>query len=245
MARPKFVTMDDSKLKEFKGMLEDIAAEALPFAMRDTLNGAAFRTQKLARANIENEFTLRNKFTARRVLVDKIQSTRTFDMESGAAVGHTEEYMALQEFGGVLTPRGIEGYPVPTAVASDEPRGTRPRRKPRAGPRRLRRVKVMPTVKGKNRAQTNALTVRAAAKRRRRHVKLRTERGIGIYRLKNLGDPEDAQPELMYSLERRTRRIKPTPWLQPATDLIVPRMFGIYRKELLRQLRRRRIGARL
>lgn len=94
--------------------LAAISKNAVPQAVRATLNDMAFDARKAAIKKIEQIYVLRNKFTARQVAVNK---TRARDIASmKAETGHTQAYMAMQEKGGRI--RGRRKFkPIPTRNA--------------------------------------------------------------------------------------------------------------------------------
>ena len=57
------ITISLKAVKELEARLGEIKRFAVPFAIRNTMNVAAFAAQKEARANIERNMITRNKFT--------------------------------------------------------------------------------------------------------------------------------------------------------------------------------------
>jgi CRISPR/Cas system-associated protein Cas7 (RAMP superfamily) len=82
--------------------------------VRATLNDLAFDTRTKAQENIRDSFILRNKFTERRVVVEKARQFKISQME--ARTGHTHNYMKTQEQSGTI--HATKKYKtIPTRVA--------------------------------------------------------------------------------------------------------------------------------
>ena len=235
------ITFDDKKLRRFERDLKTFAAQAVPFANRATLNDAVFMARKVAQNELGQRMILRNKWTASSVRVQRATQKRVRDQH--AVVGAVDQYLEQQEFGATRRPEGKHGVPIPTRSASGEGRGSAPRSRPVRPPKTRRRIKLRRRVRGaRGRAQGNVVAVRQAAGSGRKFVALRTRRGVGIFKIE--GGRTKPRVEMIWDLSRQTVRTPANPWLKPSVDVVAGRMPGIYRKNLKKQLLRRRIFAR-
>lgn len=99
--------------RTMRGLLQ-IRKSAAPLSLRLTLNDVAYATAARAHGNIQKNFTLRNKWTQRGLVVEHAKQRNIADMK--AVVGHRAEYMLVQEDGGIV--RGKKTYkPIPTKQA--------------------------------------------------------------------------------------------------------------------------------
>lgn len=109
-------TVDEKSLKRTIKTLRKLRTSAVPLTVRNTLKSLAFKTQDQAIKNIKEKFTLRTKFTAhkKQVWVNMPTQRRLQDMR--AEVGHTQDYMRIQEEGGTI--KANKTYkPIPTKAA--------------------------------------------------------------------------------------------------------------------------------
>lgn len=238
------INVDAKEIRQMEKDLEVFAKQALPYATRHTLNQLAWRGRQYAQANIDREFIERNKWTRGSV---RVQQTKSLNMERQAsAVGSTEDYMARQEFGEVISAEGQHGHPIPTGAAAGQkgkvPRTRVPQRKNRMRNIRLGGKKVRP----KTEPQRLLLLVREAIESGRR-VFFWPGRDVpreGIYRVKggslrrHRGWPRGAKLELMYDLSHDVVTIRATPWLRPAANKAERDAFDLYAKALQFQMDR-------
>ena len=94
---PAELTPIDKHINQTIKILQRVRTSAIPQGARATLNSLAFDARKRAQQNIARKFIERNKFTQRRVIVQKATQRDISHMQS--EVGHTERYMAQQEYG--------------------------------------------------------------------------------------------------------------------------------------------------
>ena len=221
--------------------LKTFARRAFPFATKDYLDSAAFQTQDEARENIRQRMIQRNRYTVSTVQVEKAER-RQPPRRQESAVGSTERYMETQEFGGSRRSSGKHGVPIPTTVASGEGRGARPRRRLPTRANQLKRITLRKQRTIGTRGQRNVVAVRQAISSGRRYMFLDLQRAPGIYRVG--GSKSNPRVDLIHDMSRRTVRIPPTPWLRPATDKVMPRLPGIYKRAMKRQLVRHRLFKR-
>lgn len=232
------IRIDNKALKAFSAKLEIINHKAIPFAVRNTLNVAAFETQKEARAGIGKKMILRNKFTTRSILVNKVKGLRAGAMQS--SVGSTQSYMVDQEFGGTRRKNGKRGVPLATGYASGEGDISSPRKRLPRLANTLRRIRLTRrSNKGKTRRQRNLITVRQAAKSSNRFIFLNTGRSKGIYRV--LGGKRKPRIKMVFNLSHESVRIPRNPWLAPAVAKVTKKIANIHFRSLRFQLNRLRL----
>lgn len=224
------IKADTSQALALARKLEAVRKTAVPYATRQTLNDNAFLARRLAITTIENEFTIRNKWTARRVNVERAKSLVIRDQQ--AATGSPEAYLERQEYG------GLNRTPTPTPVAAGQPQGTRKRT------RVVTKRNRTPNLKARKVAQGVPLVgrVRDALNHKERVVLVREGEGArpGVYRLKGgtAKRPERAQLQLVQAHNKRPTRTKPTHWLRRSALEAAKSGYTHYAKALQFQLDR-------
>jgi len=228
MSRQDFDADMDEMLK-LALELDKVRTQAIPHATRNSLNESAFLGRFTWQGAIRTKLITRNRFTERRIGVNKARGTNLPTME--AVLGHTERYMRTQEDG------GIDRGAVPMPAASGE------KTKPRL--RLVRRANAMKAIslamrgrKGSKR-QRNAASIRIARKAGRKFVFLHTERTKGIFRMR--GGKRKVKFDMIWNLKTKSRFIKPTPTLEPTIQFINPKLPRLHIKSLKFQLRRLRL----
>lgn len=220
--------IDTSELKALEDDLKTVSKRAIPYAMRDALNGFAFAARREWSDGIKRTFTTRNKFTAGRALeVEKARSLRVDSMV--AVLGSKEQYLAKQEFGGVTS------GPIPGPTAAGQPSGSR-RTKPVRMGNRLKALAAAKSRGGKSRRQRNAMALSIARRRGQRHAILDRPNGEkGLFRLS--GGKRRIKTRLVWALGHGPTRVKPSPTLGPAVRRTEQQLESLHRKALLKQLR--------
>lgn len=237
---PGGVTMfkiDDRQIQELEKDLKAFAGRALPFATRKTLNDAAFATQKIARADVDRDFVLRNRFTVQSI---RVEQTRTLSMRRQAAiVGSTADYMADQEFGATETARGSEGVPIPTSYAAGLSENAQPRTRLPRKPNKIQNIKLRNRGNGSmTRKQRNLVSIQSAAEGKgSKFVFLDFGRKRGIFRV--IGGKRKPKIKMIYDLSERSVRIPATPWLRPSYNEAARMIPAFYADALRFQLKRR------
>ncbi|UGC98056.1 neck protein [Oceanospirillum phage vB_OsaM_PD0307] len=227
------ITVNAAQLRQLEGKLEDLNKKGLQFAELETVNRAAFEAQKDARRELGGRMVLRNAWSERSILVRK-GSLQT--MES--AVGSTQQYMETQELGGREQATGKHGVAIPTAVASGEGRGAKPRQKMVRRPNKVSNITLARNARSSNRKQRNAIAVKEAIETGRRYIFLELQRRKGLFRV--YGGKRKPRVEMIQDLTRKTVRIPRNPWLMPAANKQVAHLPRYYAAALDRQLARLR-----
>ena len=159
---------DDKEIRRFERDLDRFKHRAFPFATKQTLNQAAFATQRITRLGFKQDLTLRNKFTVQSVQVDQ---ARTLNVRRQAAtVGSIAGYMADQEFGAIKTKKGGVGTPIATPYAAGESMDARVRTRLPRKANTMRAIQLARRRKSTGRKQRNLIAVQQAAKGGRKLV---------------------------------------------------------------------------
>lgn len=219
------ITVDAVELYRLERLLGHLNKKGLPYAMRETLNDAAFKTMNRGRDNLADKMTLRNTWTQRQVRVDRARGTNP-DLFR-ASVGAEPHWLAKQEFGGTVR------HPIPTSYSSGEGYSSHRKRLPRK-PNKLKNIKLTgPRPKGQTRQQRNAAAVLSGEK----YIWLDLGDRKGIFRVLS---PKSKRPKvrMVWSVDGKRRKVPKREWLKPAFDKTVPEMPNMFGKQLRKQIRR-------
>lgn len=199
-------------IKEMEADLKAFAHRAFPFATKQTVNDAAFAAQRIARADVRNSLTLRNKFTVQSI---QVEPTRTLNVRQQAAVvGSIADYMEDQEFGAIKVKRGKQGIAIATGYSAGQ-QGRQPRTRL---PRRANQMQVIQLSKRRNKAtsrkQRNIVAIKLAATSGRKFVFLDLGRRQGIFKV--TGGKRRPKIKMVHDMSRQSVVIPRNPWLAPA-----------------------------
>ncbi len=227
---------DDREFIRFRNALHDYGRKGVPHAARNGLNRTVFEGRKVWHDNLDKTLTLRNTWTKRSIRYAKARGTNLFRLE--ATLGSTEEYMALQERGGVQRKKHKHGVPIPSPVASGEGRGVRPRKRMVRKPHRMENIQLARRrgLSSLPRRQRNAAAIQMAKREGRKHVFLRTENRKGLFKLS--GGRRNPRIDLVWDLSKGTVRIPPSRTLASTVRDLMPRLPGFHVDALKDQLRR-------
>lgn len=210
---------------------------ALPHAVRNALNTAAFEAKRAWGDEVAQKFTNRNTWTAGRAIqVVKAQGTELRKLE--ARVGSTADFMGRQEHGGTV--RGRSGHrPIPGPTAAGQASGGKRTKLVRAV-NRLSAIRAAKAGKGVNRRQRNAIAIAMARRSgQKRAVLERPKGGKGLFAIG--GSLRKPKARLLWDLSRRSARVPAHPTLEPALKKLTRKMEHIFMSEILAQLRRHRV----
>lgn len=227
--------IDVRQLEKFADELEIFNEKAYPFAVKSTLNSSAFKGREIWQGKIEDDFTLRNRFTRGSIRVEQV---RTLDVRRQEAVlGSVAPYMEEAEFGGTKNKKGKVGVVIPTTSATGEGEDAEPRKKLPRGANKLEKIQLMRRrIKGKSKLQRNVIAIKQAIKEKKKFVYLDFDNHPGIYRI--VGKRGNEKIKLLYDLSNERVSIPATPTLQPTikqTEVFIP---FYYRNALVFQLKR-------
>lgn len=230
--------IDTKQIKEMERDLKQFAAKAYPFATRKTLNDAAFQAQRIARTDVKDNMTNRNRFTVQSI---QVEQTRTLQVSRQAAVvGSIADYMEDQEFGAVKSKTGKEGVTIATSYSSGEGENAQPRTRLPRKPNRMQSIALQKRrKKGSSRKQQNFIAIRQAAATGRKFVFLDLGRRKGIFRV--TGGKRRPKIKMVHDMTKQSVVIPKNPWLKPAFDETTRMLPAFYADALRFQLRRRNI----
>jgi len=223
------------QIQEFEDFLGRMNETGLAIANQMALNDGAFQARKNTQEEIDRRLIQRNTFTRSRVLVRKSEKTLII-RDQEAVVGSTAPYAERVEFGGTIVKKGKEGVAIPTADATGEGEGARPRKRLPVARHKMKKIQLGRGGRAKTRGQQTAEAIKAAAKAGRKHVFLKIPRAKGIYSLS--GGKKNPKIRMVYSLEETSVRVPANPTLKPGVDRTIPMMPRFYKKRLLFQVKR-------
>jgi hypothetical protein len=217
--------------------LEKFKKTAVPYAVRDGLNGLAFEARRVWGDEIRKTFVNRNTFTANRALeVGKAKGTNVSSM--AARVGSIAAYQAFQETGGTV--RGKSGHRgIPGPQAAGQAAGSHRTRVVRMT-NRLGSIKAAKALRGKTRRQRNAAAMAMAKRSGQKFAVLQRPRGgSGLFVI--TGPKRKLKARLMWDLSRKSAHVKAHPTLGPTLKRMQPRVVAVCSSALLKQLQRHKI----
>jgi hypothetical protein len=229
------------ELKGFGKLTDDLntfASRGFPYAVRDTLNGCAFETQREWRAEVKRTFILRNRYTEQSIRTDKARGTKVEGM--AATTGTIAEYMPDQESGGEVRGKG-KHKAIPTAVAAGQGQGAKRTRMVRAG-LRLQAVNVtqLPQQYGKRRQ--NAMAIAVAIRKGQRFALLNRMKGSGraIFEVKAT-QRRGARVRMLWDMSRGSVHVDREPTLHRAIASSSSQYDRIQYQAVLNQLKRNKV----
>lgn len=230
--------IDNSDIKKMERDLKTFAKQAYPFATRKTLNDSAFQAQKIARVDVRENMTNRNRFTVQSI---QVEQARTLQVSKQAAVvGSTADYMEDQEFGGVKSKGGKEGVSIATSYSAGQGQSAQPRtRLPRKANKMASISLSKRRKKGSSRKQQNLIAIQQAATTGRKFVFLDLGRRKGIFKV--IGGKRRPKIKMVHDMTKQSVVIPKNPWLKPAFDEALRMTPAFYADALRFQLRRRNI----
>lgn len=227
------ITVNAAQVRQLESKLRNLNKRGLQFAEIETVNRAAFETQKDARRELGGRMVLRNAWSERSILVRKA-NRQTME----AATGSTQPYMETQEIGGHENAKGKHGVAIPTSVASGEGRGAKPRQKQVRRPNKMSNITLARNARTTNRKQRNAIAVKEAVRTGQRYVFLDLQRRKGLFRI--YGGKRKPRVEMIQDLSRKSVTIPRNPWLMPVANKQAQQLPRYYAAALERQLARLR-----
>jgi hypothetical protein len=218
--------------KEMARDLKTMRLRAFPYAVRNTLNTAAFEARRIWQAEIRASFTNRNQYTVRSIQVERVAGGSD-PQRMVARVGSTTDFMGKQEKGGTVT--GKSGRkPIPGPVAAGLAPGAKRTRLVRAR-FHLGAIKAPhPTLTG-SRHQRNAIAIAVALREGSKRAVLERPGGRKALFIVG-GTPARPTTRLLWDVSRSSVKIKPQPTLQRTLTAIGPKMEHMMQASLLQQL---------
>lgn len=236
--------IDLTEIRKLERDLTKLYERALPFANRNFINDAAFDIRREAIKEIKEKLTLRNRWTAKSIQVERSRSLNL--RKQDAAVGSTEEYMLDTEFGATERATGSKGITLATGWSAGQ-KGQQPRTRLPRKANAMRNIKLEnKRAKGANRKQKNFLLVQQAVQTGSRYIFMDLGRRKGIFKVlggrkakeAREGKIAGARIKMVHDMTKKSVTIPATPWLTPATDRVTPKFPEMYKKRLIGQIRR-------
>jgi poly-gamma-glutamate capsule biosynthesis protein CapA/YwtB (metallophosphatase superfamily) len=220
-----------------KEMVRDLAKmrlKAVPFALRNALNTAAFETRNIWQNEIRKTFVNRNKFTVGSIRVEQASTAKLV-----ATVGSIADFMATQEDGGTVKGKSGHIKAVPTAAAAGQGRGTRT--KTVRGRFYLGAIQVAhPSLSG-GRRQRNAIALAVARKQGKKLVMLTRPSGAkGLFLIS--GGKRKLKARLIWDMSRTSVHVDAQPTLERSVDAVKPKLDHMLQAAVQQQMQR--IGVR-
>lgn len=210
------IDTDTKDIEQLQKDLKIFAPKIFPLISRDTINNAAFTTQKKAKLLIKHRFVLKNKWVIKSIRVEKAKGMNVKTM--AAIIGSVNPGMEKQEFGDTIGKKGRKGVAIPTSVASGEGEGVTPRRKVVRKPNLRSNVKLLKLkTKVKSKKQFIAVSISMTARKSgsRRFLYLPFDKHPGIYKIQ--GSKKNPRIRQIYDLSKKSVIIPPSPWLLPSS----------------------------
>ncbi len=227
-------TVKITGVKEMVRDLQKMREQAVPNALKNALNTAAFETRNIWQREIRSVFTNRNTYTANSIRVEQASTTKL-----EARVGSVADYMGKQETGGTVT--GHSGRkPIPAPVAAGQSPGSNRTRLVRSR-FKLGAVNVAhPSLRG-DRKQRNAIAIAVARKHGKKMVLLeRPSGGKGLFVLG--GRAKAPTTRLLWNVSRSSVRVPAEPTLERSLAAVRPKLQHMLEAALLEQLRKHGIA---
>jgi hypothetical protein len=228
------ITVKFNGLDKMLRDLQKFRTKAVPYALRDAVNSAAFEVRREWQGVIRKTLTNRNQFTERSIRVDQTRSLDTRHMV--AVVGSVAPFMRKLEEGSTRFGKSQQ-KPIPTAVAAGLPQGSKRTKMVRASAR-LRAIVAVRGASGRTRMQRNAIALAVARKKRQKFALLeRKGGGRALFEVRRR-----LAPKMLWDLSRGSVHVPAHETLQPALKRVEPRLEAIAHAALLKQLKRHRIA---
>lgn len=222
---------DERKLQ--RGFVDIEKANSI--AVRNTLNTMAAITRRDAVKTVGTEFINRNTFTKRQIQFEKTEATNIASMVSKAGATDRADYMALQETGGVRKTKNGGNLAIPQKNARGGRLSNLVGRSNYL--RQIKRRGVTGTFKrkiGSSKARLVARAFIAAAKNKFLSFKKNI---YSITSFTKSGDSVKFKKRHLYNTSEDRTRVKPGPWLEPATEKPIRDAQNIYNAQIFRLLK--------
>lgn len=226
---------------EFKGAkemardLKRMRERAVPNALRNVLNTAAFETRSIWQREIRRTFTNRNPFTANSIRVEQAKGSSMV-----ATVGSVADYMGVQEEGGTVKGKSGSHKVIPSAVAAGQADGAKRTRLVR-GRFYLGAIQVAHPALSGGRRQRNAIAI-AMARKTGKSIVLLTKRngGRGLFLI--AGGKRSLRTKLLWDVSRTSVHVHAEPTLERSLTAVKPKLGHMLEAALTQQMQRLGIG---
>ena len=217
-----------NKPNAFQLVVDDIK-KTQKLAAVNTVNRVAFTARKNAISNIEKNFTLRNTFTMRNIIVTPAQKSARLD-DIRAYTGATEkaEYMARQETGGTKRAPSGKNLIIPNTRARGGSNANTVRKKFRYD-NVIQNTVHWSSHKRSRKARLVATAFIAA--RNKKFIRLND----AFFQVSNFRKGKrnvSFKLKEILNLKHQTTQTPANPWLEPASDYAANLMQDVYNQEM-------------
>lgn len=224
------------ELKGATAMVRDLKRmreKAIPCAIKNALNTAAFEARTIWQREIASTFTNRNSFTVRSV---RVEQATTSKLQS--KVGTVAPWLKTQEEGGTVRGGG-KHKAIPMAAAAGQGAGGK-RTKLVRSRFYLGAINVAHGGKG-GRRQQNAIAI-AVARKTGKNIALLTRPGGGRGLFLIGGGKRSLKTRMLWDVSRSSVRVKPEPTLERSLAKVKPKLKHMLEASMKQQLQRFSIG---
>lgn len=224
------IKLDRSEVDAFAEKLLRFSEKSAQEATAEGLTKTAKLAADLARQNVRKQFVLRNKWTLGSIKSTRSSPRRAIDKQFAIA-GSKQPYLAKQELGGGLK-RTKAGRRITTARGSREGATAYPRRKVARGKLAARNINTtrVRRVRG-SRGRQAKIAVENARRKGVRFLFLRLGKDrSGIFEI------QKREIRMVHRVMKRPLRVKPRPWLKPATDKARKLAPQIFKRQLEKRI---------
>lgn len=227
-------TVDIRGAKEMVRDLQKMRQKAVPYAIRNYLNTAAFETRRIWQAEIKTTFINRNTFTANSVRVDQAKGTDVATMQ--AVVGSVAPWLKTDEEGGVVHSKAGSHVAIPRSASAGQGAGGI-RTKAVRGRFYLGAINLAHPVGHGGRRQQNAIAI-AIARKTGKNLALLTKRngGKGIFVIG--GGKRSIRTRMLYDVSRSSVKVRSEPTLQRSLDAVKPKLESMLKAAVMQQFAR-------
>jgi len=238
------MNIETVEIKKLVETLRDKHAKGIKYAIKRTLDKAAYETSQHMKRHLTDNFIIRNSYVNRSIQYRRANGLIISNMESSA--GSTLEFMARQEEGFELHGTGSTGgVTIPTTAVTNQYGSTRRTK----AITQKNQMKAIQLTESQKRNKSTIAKIYAARAQGKKEIFIdketdRWKRTSGIYRIikwkkkTKRGWSEGAKLRLLYALEDKSIRVKPRKWLNPSLEAISKRVNDYYRDALIEQLKR-------
>ncbi|HET7545162.1 MAG TPA: hypothetical protein VFK05_35095 [Polyangiaceae bacterium] len=227
------ITVELKGAEKMVGDLAQMREKAVPYAIKNALNTAAFETRSIWQREIKSAFVNRNAFTQRSIFVEQATTAKL-----EARVGSQAPYMAVQETGGTVTGRSGR-KPIPGPVAAGQAPGSHRTRLVRAR-FRLGAIQVAHPALSGDRKRRNAIAISTARKQGKSLVLLtRPNGGKGLF---VIGAGKTFAPRFLWNVSRSSVHVRAEPTLERSLAAVKPKLDHMMEASLNEQMQRFNIG---
>ena len=226
---------------ELKGAKETIAAlkrmreKAVPFALRNALNTAAFEARSIWQREIRGAFINRNAFTERSIRVEQASRGRLWSV-----VGSVAPWLKTQEEGGEVKGKVGHHKVIPRAAAAGQAAGSTRTRLVRGRFMLVAINLAHPSLHG-GRRQKNAIAIAMARKQGKNIVLLtRPSGGKGMFVIS--GGKRALRTKMLYDVSRSSVHVHAEPTLQRALAAVKPKLEHMLAAAVQQQMQRYSVG---